>query len=204
MYFLYTAAFFLLSAYVSIWTQKKIAQPSEGNFAPLPDAFHNLTSENGFLAKFFWLTNYIIYLYFFIILWYQIEACKFFNLLSLLFLLRSCMYSATVLPTPTKHFFKSHYQESVLSILIKYLTLQDRNFGHTNDLIFSGHVSTMILFSLHTTKYMVFSTLQLTFFWLLTLVSCLSVVASRSHYSICAMVAIPITHYVYLLVGNYF
>lgn len=158
---------------------------------PLFDHLH----KNMNYIKFYNISDYFIYCYILSLFYFNFHICKFLNLLSLIYLIRTFSFTITILPKCGK--IKDKTETNSFKILYNYLSLKDRHSGYNNDLLFSGHTSFMHLYYLYLTYFKYISnTNSIILFTINFLLSLLNIV-SRCHYSIDILYAYITTTFIF-------
>jgi hypothetical protein len=174
----------IISAYTIIWVSCKSKQSE-----PLNDLVHNLVNYDAYY-KYGCLTELTVLLYSLLVLYYCSErAASIFNFVSLLLLFRSASFCLTILPKCDRH--KLAHKEVSLWRVYEYYS-RPYDLGGTNDLLFSGHVSILVVLSKCLVDFAKFNAYVI---WPWTvMLSCL-VVVLKKHYSIDVLYAYIVTLY---------
>jgi hypothetical protein len=112
---------------------------------------------------------------------------------SILFLFRCITYNLTVLPQCDFREKKHNPNENATSTLMNYLLLRKLEFGYSNDLLFSGHVSLVLSATLFIHCFTTVSPIVKFIMWLFVGVISMLLIVMRKHYSIDVLFAYIVT-----------
>jgi hypothetical protein len=197
LYYPICIGYLLFSFATTISAQKISSTRAQPNEIPLKDILHR--KEFTWLCKYHYINNWIIYIEIFILIVYNINPGTLSNIISTTFLFfRTPSFIITTLPRPSREPKKNDYANtSTFKLVIKYITLQDRDPGYDNDLLFSGHVTFLAIFIYHIWLYSHFNLIIKLIITLINMISSLTITMNRRHYTICVWFAYIVSAFVY-------
>lgn len=196
-YYPFCICYLLFSFSMMVYAQKISSTRARAREVPLVDILHN--DKWLWLAKYHYINNWIIYLEILLLIVTNVKPGTLSNIISTMYLFfRIPSFIITTLPRPSIEPKKTGYLNTpVYKLVFKYITLQDRDPGCDNDLLFSGHTSFLAIFIYHIWYYSDYATSIKIIITLINVTSSITIAMNRRHYSICIWFAYLISWLVY-------
>lgn len=196
-YYPFCFVYLLLSFTIVICAQKLSSLRADRNNKALPDILHH--DKWLWLSKYHYINNYIICLEIFWLIYSNIKPGTLSNIVSTIYLFfRVPSFLMTTLPRPSTEDKKIDYiNVSSFKLMLRYITLQDRDPGYDNDLLFSGHATFLALFIYHIHIYSNYSLGIKLIITSINVISSFTIAMNRRHYSICVWFAYIVAAFVY-------
>jgi hypothetical protein len=175
-----------------MWAQMYSAQRHNPNVPKLYDLGHPSEPIMKKFSKWYFLVNYLIYIEIFFLL-FTTNPLLIARANTLMNITRSVCFNLTTLPQCGKNNNTTKVYRSPAVALWNYLSLQDRDLGYNNDLLFSGHAAFFLINIYYVLQYYHNYWLYCGGIIILNSWACIVAVLSGRHYSIDIYVAIPFT-----------
>ena len=153
-------------------------------------------------SKYYKITDIPINIFLFLLIFrYNKNLHKFLFIMAINYIIRAISFSITILPKCGVTKDKDNTR-SCTSMLLDYVTLKDTHIGHNQDLLFSGHASFSLLFSLYISYIEKVKGKTKNVIWLITLLNSIGIIITRCHYSIDVYYAYIVTLSTFFLLKN--
>lgn len=182
--FILTFVFFVVSVYISAYTVVLVSCIAEDK-PPLQDVIHNLSNKYLKLPTYIPLPEITVVIYSILCIIFCINMLEdIIFLVSILLLIRALFYCTTILPQVDRTKKKFTYTDLNFKAIIYHYYKKPYDLGGTNDLIFSAHVSIMVLLSLYITNYISLIIVIKWLIWITTIIMSIIIAIFKKHYTV--------------------